>query len=192
VNASLAIDKPALDKPVVAKPRSVPRRPKTIGGAGLGQDTPREARRLAAAILEVLAGARTPSEAATALGLSVPRYYQVESQALAGLLSACAPRPKGRQGDPGRQVAALRKDNERLQREVSRQQALARAVQRTVGWSPPALPPKATAAKAGGKPGTRKPRQRRLARALGVAARLRDHDVPVPEAAVLPTLPVSG
>jgi hypothetical protein len=35
----------------------------------------REAQRFAAAILEVLAGIRTPTDAAAVLGVSVPRYY---------------------------------------------------------------------------------------------------------------------
>ena len=42
----------------------------------------REAQRFAAAILEVLAGVRTPTDAAAALGISVPRYYLWEQRAL--------------------------------------------------------------------------------------------------------------
>src|SRR3984957_5805973 len=97
-----------------------------VGGADLGKDRGVEAKRLAAAILEVLAGARTPTEAATALGLSVPRYYQVESRALAGLLSACEAKPKGRTANPDKEAAQLRQENQRLQREVTRNQSLAR------------------------------------------------------------------
>jgi hypothetical protein len=37
-----------------------------------------DARRRAAAVLEVLAGARTPTQAAEALGVSLPRYYLLE------------------------------------------------------------------------------------------------------------------
>jgi hypothetical protein len=142
-------------------PRAGPAR--TAGGVTLGQEQTREARRLAAAILEVLAGARTPAEAAAALGLSLPRYYQLESQALRGLLAACAPKPKGRQPSGVKELSVLRQDNERLRREVGRQQALVRAAQRAVGLAPP-LPV---------KPAGKKPRRRRLARGLGVAARLR-------------------
>ena len=87
---------------------------KTPGGAALGQDASREARRLAAAILEVLAGARTPTEASSSLGLSLPRYYQVECQALRGLVAACEARPRGRQVNPGKEAMALRQENERL------------------------------------------------------------------------------
>ena len=64
------------------------RQAKSPGGADLGKDQSREAKQLAAAILEVLAGARTPTEAALALNLSVPRYYQLETQALRGLVHA--------------------------------------------------------------------------------------------------------
>jgi hypothetical protein len=138
----------------------------------LGQDVGRDARRQAAAILEVLAGVRTPTEAAEALGMSLPRYYQVEVRALRGLVGACEARPKGRQPDGENAVAALKRELERWRREAARQQALARAAQRAVGLSPP--PP----AKATGK----RIRRRRVARALSVAATLRRED-----AAVIPS-----
>jgi len=80
-------------------PPAATRRPRTTGGAGLAQDAGREARRLATLILEVLAGGRTPTEAAQALEISVPRYYQLEGRALRGLVAACEPRPRGRQVD---------------------------------------------------------------------------------------------
>lgn len=161
--SALSLAKPAASLP--AKPR----RPHQTGGATLGQDTSREARRLAAAVLEVLAGARTPTEAATALSVSLPRYYQVESRALQGLLTACEAKPKGRTRSPEREATTLRQQNERLQREVTRQQALVRAAQRTMGLPPP-LPP---AAKSG-----KKIRKRRVARALSVAKRLQDDQPP--------------
>ena len=161
-----------------------PRAAKTTGGADLGQDKSREAKRLAAAILEVLAGARTPTEAATALGLSVPRYYQVESRALEGLLTACEPKPKGRAANPDHEAARLRQENQRLQRELTRQQSLARAAQRTAGWMPPPAPAKTSSNKSG-----KKPRRRRTARALSIAARLQTTD-PAPQAAVPPTPPL--
>lgn len=150
-----------------------PRR-KQIGGVSLGQDASRDARRLAAAILEVLAGARTPAEAATALAVSLPRYYQVEARALQGLLQACEAKPRGRAPSLEREVAALRQANERLKRDVGRQQALVRAAQRSMGLPPPTTTP--------AKPG-KKTRQRRVARALSVAARLQDQDSAVAESA---------
>jgi hypothetical protein len=132
----------------------------------LGQDAGRDARRQAAAILEVLAGVRTPAEAAAALGMSLPGYYQLESRALRGLVATCEPRPKGRQRSVESEVAALQREIERWRREAARQQALARAAQRAVGLSPPA--PSKTAGK--------KTRRRRVARALSVAASLRRED----------------
>ncbi len=157
------------------------RQAKAPGGMDLGKDQSREAKRLAAAILEVLAGERTPAEAATALGLSVPRYYQVESRALRGLLVACEPPSRGRVSSPLKEMTALRQDKERLQREVLRQQALVRAAQRSVGLTPP--PPLPTAKSAG-----KKLRKRRVARALTVAARLQQQTQdPVALTPVLPT-----
>jgi hypothetical protein len=135
------------------------------GGADLGKERGAAAKRMAAAILEVLAGVRTPTEAATALELSVPRYYQVEAQALRGLLAACEPKPRGRVRTVQSEVATLSKENQRLQRELTRHQTLARVAQRAVGLSPPAP----VASKTG-----KKPRKRRVARALSVAARLKE------------------
>jgi len=153
-------------------PAGKKRQRRTTGGAELGKDASRDAKRLAAAVLEVLAGARTPTDAATALGVSVPRYYQVESRALVGLLGACEPRPKGRVRSPQHDLDTLRKQKDRLQRELTRQQALVRAAQRTVGLPAPAAP---APAKTNGK----KRRRRPVARALTVAARLRpDHSDP--------------
>ncbi len=138
---------------------------RTTGGVMLGRDASREAKRLAAAILEVLAGLRTPQQAAEAVGLSMQRYYQVESVGLRGLLAACEAKPRGRQANPLSELTALQRENERLQRDLSRQQALVRLAQRTVGLTPPAAPAKT----AGGKRRKRRP----AARALTVAARLR-------------------
>ena len=135
-----------------------------VGGADLGKERGAQARQLAAAILEVLAGARTPTEAATALSLSVPRYYQLEAQALRGLLEACEPRPRGRVRTAKTEVETLTKENQRLQRELTRHQALARAAQRSIGLTPPT--PVVT------KNG-KKQRKRRVARALSVAERLK-------------------
>src|SRR5262249_23154481 len=135
-----------------------------VGGMDLGKERGAQAKRLAAAILEVLAGARTPTEAAATLELSVPRYYQLEAQALRGLLEACEPRPKGRGRTVKTELDTLRKENQRLQREMSRHQALARAAQRAVGLSPTTP----IVNKSG-----KKPRKRRVARALSVAARLK-------------------
>lgn len=140
------------------------RRVKQTGGKMLEAHSSREARQMAAAILEVLAGARTPAEAATALSISVPRYYQVEARALQGLLKACEAKPKGRTRSPERQARVLERENERLRRELTRQQSLVRIAQRTIGLP---APPAAPAIKSG-----KKTRRRRVARALSVATRL--------------------
>ena len=60
------------------------------------RSAPPEARALAAAILDVLAGGRTPQQAADSLKVSLPRYYALEARALDGLVKACAPRPRQR------------------------------------------------------------------------------------------------
>ena len=155
--------------PEAKSPSKPTRRPHLTGGKELGQSCAPEARRVAAAVLEVLAGARTPTEAAHALGLSVPRYYQVESQALKGLLAGCTPKPRGPGPRVDKELLRLRYEKQRLERELGRQQALARAAQRAIGLPPvPVSPP---AAKAG-----KKTRKRRVARALSVAARLQQQN----------------
>jgi len=147
-------------------PAVVRRRAKrTTGGVTLGQDSSREAKRLAAAILEVLAGQRTPAQAAEALAVSLPRYYQLEVAGLRGLLASCEPKPRGRRQNLGAELADLRRQNERLQRDVTRQQSLVRLTQRAAGLAAPAPPAK----ESGKKARKRKP----VARALTVAERLR-------------------
>jgi hypothetical protein len=83
-------------------------------------------------ILEVLAGVKTPTQAATDLGTSLPRYYQLETRALEGLVQALEPRPKGKQPLPANQIAALQRELEEARRACARQQALARVAQRTL------------------------------------------------------------
>lgn len=155
--------------------RAAPERSKKsrpgVPAVNLSQATP-EARRWAAAVLEVLAGVRTPTEAAEALAVSLPRYYAVELRALHGLLAGCEPRPVGRVRSPQSQLQALQKECERLRRQAARQQALLRVAQRAVGL------PTATAngKTAGGKEaGAKKGRRRRpRARALRVIERLQE------------------
>ena len=135
-----------------------------------------EAKRVAAAVLEVLAGTRGPSEAAVALGISLPRYYQLEGRALAGLLAACEPRRGGRRGRGGNELTGLRQECDRLRRECARQQALVRAAQRTVGLAPPTPPPPPRPVESGRKRRRRRPK----ARALKVVAMLREKAGTVP------------
>jgi hypothetical protein len=126
---------------------------KAVAGAS------REAKRLAAVLLDVLAGARTPPQAAGALGVSLPRYYQLEDRGLAGLVAACEARPRGRQPNGATESHTLTKENERLKKELGRYQALVRLTQRTVGVPPPAP------AKVAGKRRKRKPAVRAMRRA---------------------------
>jgi hypothetical protein len=94
-----------------------------------------EANRIAVAILEVLAGARSPTEAAEALKVSLPRYYLLETRALGGMVAACEPKSQGKQPSPDTRIAALEKELQRARRECARQQALVRVAQRSVGLS---------------------------------------------------------
>lgn len=119
-----------------------------------------EANRLAIAILEVLAGLRTPAEAAQALAVSLPRYYQLETRALDGLVQACEPKPKGKQPSLEGQIAALQRDVERAQRQCARQQALVRVAQRSVGLK--TCTASAKSAKADNKRRKRRPMVRAL------------------------------
>jgi hypothetical protein len=129
----------------------------------------RAARQQAAAILEVLAGVRTPTEVAQQLTISLMRYYLLEGRALQGLVSACEPRPKGRVRTAASELTALRREAEQLRRQVARQQALLRLTQRTVGLTVPAAPPKSDSTS------RKKKRQRKpKARALQAAALLQE------------------
>ena len=134
-----------------------------------------EARKVAAAVLEVLAGGLTPTDAAGALGVSVPRYYQLECRALEGMVVGCEPRARGPGKSPDRALAMLTREHERLKREVARSQALARAAQRAVGLS--LLRPQKAPEKGGRR------RRRPVVRALRAARRLKA-DEPLPAVGV--------
>lgn len=133
----------------------------------LGTGASTEARRLASAILEVLAGVRSAPAAAQALGLTLQRYYLLEVRALHGMLLACEPRSIGRVATTESALAALQRECEQLRRECGRQQALVRAAQRTIGLAPPAPKPAKPA------DGKKHRRRRPQARALRAAAQLR-------------------
>jgi hypothetical protein len=139
--------------------------------------------------LEVLAGVRRPSEAAQALETSLPRYYLLERRALAGLLAACEPPPRGPQPDPSRRLTALERENQRLRRECDRQQALVRAAERSLGLAlaVPRPPAKATDAKPGGN-GRKRRARRPSVRALKAARMLQAVETtPAPEATAAET-----
>jgi hypothetical protein len=129
----------------------------------------------AAAILEVLAGERTPRQAAQALSMSLPYFYLLERKALHGLLQACEPQPKGPPGPtPERKLETLERELARCRRECQRQEALVRATQRTVGLpassSSPARPDKTKDTKSAGRR-----RRRPVVRALRAARTLRQN-----------------
>ncbi len=140
------------------------------GLKSIGRASSPEARKLAAAILEVLGGVRTTTDAAQVLGCSLPRYYHLEARALEGLLAACEPRKRGPGLLPNKEMESLRKQCARLERDVSRQQALVRAAHRTVGLVPVVTPAKA-------KPGKKRPR-RPTTRALVAASVLKADSAP--------------
>jgi hypothetical protein len=129
-------------------------------------------------VLEVLAGARTPNQAAEAVGVSLPRYFQLETRALRALVAGCEGQPRGPRRSADRELLALRRQHDRLQRELSRHQALVRLAQRTIGLA--AVKP-ATA-----KPGQKR-RRRPVVRALRAAVRLQEQSraeaAPAPAAA---------
>lgn len=146
------------------RPSRPPKPPLTV--ERLSTNASERARLVAASVLEVLAGLRSPTDAATALGLAPVRYYQLETRALGGLLKACEPaehgRPRvGKDGDEKLQDENknLKQDNHRLSQELARLQALLRTARSAFGLKPPTPP--AVAKVKGGKR-IRKPRVRAL------------------------------
>ena len=150
-------------KPSAKSPSSRPRpSPTRLEVSSHGQ----EARQLAAVILEVLAGVRTPTDAAAAVCVSLPRYYALEVRALEGLVRACERRPRGPRRSAEREAAKLRREVGRLEREAARVQALLRVAQRAVGLRAPAPRPKA-------EPGKKRRKRRPTARAIRTVEILR-------------------
>lgn len=136
-------------------------------------------RRRAAAVLEVLGGAKSPVEAAEGLGIALPSYYLLEARALEGLVSACEPRPRGRAPGEGKTFQALKHENERLRQDLTRTQALTRAVQRAAGMQ--------TKEDEKSKEAPVRRRRRATARALRAAREL----LPEPSDSPRPSLPAS-
>jgi hypothetical protein len=147
----------------------------TLSGPTSAQATT-DAKRIAGAILEVLAGVRSITDAALALGVTSARYYALEARAVAGLIAACEPRGPGPLSGHGlaSEIERLRGERDRLRDEAARYQALARIAQTAFG--PPGAA--ATSAPAASLPGL-SVRQQRAARAAARAA-------PAPAAAVKP------
>ena len=148
--------------PGAAKPRKARSKSRGLQGGT------NEANRLAVVILEVLAGERTPAEAAEVLGVATPRYYQLESRALQGLVAALEPRPQGKQPSPEKRMAKLEKALDEARREGIRLQALVRAAQRSLGIKTPA----AINGKASDKDGAGRKKRRPAVGALKAARAL--------------------
>lgn len=168
-----------------AAPIKKPRAPRSFQGLAKGariDSLSPEVRRIAACVLEVLAGVRTPEQAAAALNLSLATYYNTETRALRGLMAGCSVDPPGR---PAGSTSALRTAQSRvtvLERQLQRYQALLRASQRSVGL---AAPPPPLAKKAGSR------RKKPSVRALRAIKALRDGesaDVADPAASVPETV----
>lgn len=136
------------------------------------------AKRAAAVLLEVLSGLVGPQDGATALGVSLSRYYVLETRALQGFIAALEPRPKGRTVRPEQQLEQTARDKRRLERELARHQVLLRAAHRSLGL-PPTGRSGASSAAAGtksdtGKAGKTRRRRRRIGRAAATIAMLRE------------------
>jgi hypothetical protein len=102
-------------------------------GNGAPLNGSKRAKQIAVAVLEALSGELSTTEAASQLGISMSRYYQLEARALKGLLQAVEPRARGPQKTPEREIAVLKADKKQLEKELRRHQALLRAAQRSVG-----------------------------------------------------------
>lgn len=135
--------------------------PRTEGGS-------KHARKTAMVVLEVLGGLRSPTQAAEALGVSTTRYYNLESQALEGLVAALEPRARGPRKRPETQIAKLEARIAELEKELGRRAALVRLSQRALGVAATKRPAKPA-------PGKRR-RKRPTVRALKAAAMLDSGD----------------
>ena len=137
----------------------------------LDQITP-DSRKQAAVVLEVLAGVRSPEQACTALGISLPTYYNLETRALRGLIWSCTPEPPGRSLMVARKLRLAELKAAELEKQVQRYQALLRTAQRSVGLVPPE-PPKVPTGKP--PPGKRK-RKKPTVRAMRAVEAIRRVD----------------
>ncbi len=93
------------------------------------------ARKAVAAILEALSGEISTGEAAELIGVTLSRYYQLESRALTGMLQAMEPKKRGFQKTPQHEISGLRAEKQVLEKELRRHQSLLRAANRSLGFS---------------------------------------------------------
>jgi hypothetical protein len=172
--------------PVVAAATSITTTAMPVAGSETAAQPPpspppatRSAQQVAGAILEVLAGVRSITDAALVLGITPARYYVLEARAVEGLIAACEPRSPG--PATGSALAAevdrLRAERDRLRDEAARYQALARIAQ--VAFGPAGTQPAADAAgprtaRAAAPTASGRPRKKRTptVRALRLAQRV--------------------
>jgi hypothetical protein len=145
---------------------------RTVGPRALSGSA--QAKRLAVVVLEVLSGLRDARDGGRAMGVSLNRYYQLETRALQGLIASLEPRPKGRQRTAEEKLATLERAKQRLEQELGRHQALVRAAQRSIGI--PSIASDGKGSKLRGKKQARegKRRRRTVARGLKAIAVLRE------------------
>jgi len=153
---------------------------------------PSEAQRLAAAILECLAGLRAPPAAAELLGISLPRYYQLEARALEGLVAALVPRPQGKQPSLELRIQQLEKELVDAQRACARQEALVRVTQRSLGLAALAQPKPPAPTANGKRRKARQPTVRALRAAQGLRAQADATAGNSETTSVQPTAPSGG
>lgn len=141
-------------------PSSDPPPPRRKGGRPKGLPTPKpppeamassQARRIAAVLLEVLAGLRATGSAAKELGITPMRFYQIEERAIGGLIAACEPRPSGLPPErrDALELANLREQVRKQAQELNQTRSVLRTTRRQLGV---ATAPEPIAV----KPGTRK------------------------------------
>ncbi|HLT03296.1 MAG TPA: hypothetical protein VK001_14025 [Geminicoccaceae bacterium] len=143
-----------------AKAKAIPMGPKAVRGS-------EAARRLAALLLEAWCGVRTTQSASEGMGVAITRFYQLEARALQAVVQAMEPRPRGRQKSAASELAGLRRERQKLSREVERYQTLYRAAQRALGVAESRPQPGKDAS------GKRRRRPRQRSRAEVVASVLR-------------------
>jgi hypothetical protein len=125
------------------------------------------ARRLTALLLEAWSGVRTTMATSEAMGVTLPRFYQLEARALQVLVTAMEPRPRGRPRTAEDALGKLQAERQRLLRDVERYQSLYRTAQRSLGVTVARPPEKANNPGPGGK---RRRGPRKRARGQAVAA----------------------
>ena len=124
-----------------------------------------------------------------------PRYYQLESRALEGLVAALTPRPMGKQPSLENRVKLLEKQLAAAHRQCARQEALVRVTQRTLGLATPAKSTRPERDPRGRK--KRRPVVRALKASRALQAQAAAHDAAanagqVDPTSLQPTAPLSG